>query len=218
MFTNCDSVQFQFDKKNGQLLTTIMHNVFDIKRNFHGWHSTPTDNLAAIFFCSARRYRLSFKQRYQPTNKKKWFFHIPRQAMSTPNDLCLFALRHWMSSAHFFLLLFIFTSLLSCPTFIRPRFCWFTENLLSPCVGVIPHNPPQQKGHSVVVAVFWCCKNAHTYFIITFCMVDSQILRSLILRRLCKLNSILIVIKLNARLFICCFSLHTVYVWRGIQL
>lgn len=79
-----------------------MHNVFDIKRNFHGWHSTPTDNLAAIFFCSARRYRLSFKQRYQPTNKKKWFFHIPRQAMSTPNDLCLFALRHWMSSAHFF--------------------------------------------------------------------------------------------------------------------
>lgn len=110
-----------------------MHNVFDIKRNFHGWHSTPTDNLAAIFFCSARRYRLSFKQRYQPTNKKKWFFHIPRQAMSTPNDLCLFALRHWMSSAHFFLLLFIFTSLLSCPTFIRPRFCWFTENLLSPC-------------------------------------------------------------------------------------
>lgn len=118
----------------------------------------------------------------------------------------------------FFLLLFIFTSLLSCPTFIRPRFCWFTENLLSPCVGVIPHNPPQQKRHSVVVAVFWCCKNAHTYFIITFCMVDSQILRSLILRRLCKLNSILIVIKLNARLFICCFSLHTVYVLRGIQL
>lgn len=102
MFTNWDSVQFQFDKKNGQLLTTIMHNVFDIKRNFHGWHSTPTDNLAAIFFCSARRYRLSFKQRYQPTNKKKWFFHMPRKAMSTPNDLCLFALRHWMSSAHFF--------------------------------------------------------------------------------------------------------------------
>lgn len=45
-------------------------------------------------------------------------------------------------------------------------------------------------------------------FIITFCIVDSQILRSLILRRLCKLNSILIVIKLNARLFICCFSIH----------
>lgn len=101
MFTNWDSVQFQFDKKMdncSQRLCTM----YLILSEFSWLTFYANRQPCSDFFCSARRYRLSFKQRYQPTNKKKWFFHIPRQAMSTPNDLCLFALRHWMSSAHFF--------------------------------------------------------------------------------------------------------------------
>lgn len=52
------------------------------------------------------------------------------------------------------------------------------------------------------------------FFTAAAAAVDSQILRSLILRRLCKLNSILIVIKLNARLFICCFVRNEIRIQR----